>query len=79
MPEGLIDYLHIDKYLTVFRQKVLLKIKGLQIKYLVFVPFKVSVDETPGDTVSHADGSDLIAANMLKRYVQMFDVSSPQN
>lgn len=41
--------------------------------------FKLSVDETPGDTVSHADGSDLIAANMLKRFVQMFDVFSPQN
>lgn len=70
MPEGLIDcYLHIDKYLTVFRQKGLFKMKGLQSsvwesKYLVFGPFKLSIDETPGDTVSHAGGSDLMAANM---------------
>lgn len=81
MPEGLIDcYLHIDKYLSAFRQKVLFKIKHCLGKQIPGVwALKLSIDETPGDTVSHADGSDLIAANMLKRFVQMFDVSSPQN
>lgn len=41
--------------------------------------FGLGVDETPGDTVSHSDGSRLIAGNTLKRFTQASDLSAPQS